>query len=98
MLRELHEVITELQDSLATRASAARAGLRLSALEMDLPLDMVLLLRAGGCVLLADVPRNLADANWNDGPNRLRLTLATTPAACPGDALSDRETDAEVSA
>lgn len=93
MLRELHEVITELQDSVAPWAAAAQAGLRLSALEMDLPLDMVLLLRGGACVLLADVPRNLADASWNDEPSRLRLTLAATPARATD---ADVQTEAEV--
>lgn len=80
MLRELHEVITELQDSVAPLATAAQAGMRLCALEMNLPLDMVLLLRGGGCVLLADVPRNLADASWNGEPTRLRFTLAASPS------------------
>jgi hypothetical protein len=94
MLRELHEVITELQDSVAPLATAAQAGLRLSAMEMNLPLDMVLLLRGGACVLLADVPRNLADARWNGEPNRLHLTLAAIPAPPAGDV----ETDSEVAA
>jgi len=80
MLRELHEVLTELQASVAPLAGAAQVGVRLSALEMTLPLDMVAVLRAGGCVLLADVSRNLADANWRDMPTRLHLTLAAVPA------------------
>jgi hypothetical protein len=94
MLRELHEVIAELQDSVAPLAAAAQAGLRLSALEMNLPLDMVLLLRGGGCVLLADVPRNRADARWSDEPNRLHLTLAATPVP----PAADVETGAGVTA
>ena len=81
MLRELHEVITELQDSVAPLARAAAAGMRLSALELNLPLDMTLRLRGGGCVLLADVPRNLADASWQDAPSRLQLTLTAAPTA-----------------
>jgi hypothetical protein len=88
MLRELHEVITELQASVAPLAAAARSGMRLSALELSLPLDMALLLRGGGCVLLADVPRNLADAGWNQEPNRLQLTLTATPAT-PADDVQD---------
>ena len=75
MLRELHEVVAELQSGVAPLAAAARAGVRLSGLEMNLPLDMVTLLRGGGCVLLADVPRNGADASWNGMPTRLHLTL-----------------------
>ena len=94
MLRELHEVITELQASVAPLATAARSGLRLSALELNLPLDMALLLRGGGCVLLADVPRNLADASWNQEPNRLQLTLVATQAT-PANAV---QAESEVSA
>jgi hypothetical protein len=93
MLRELNEVITEMQASVAPLATATQVGLRLSALELNLPLDMMLLLRGGGCVLLADVPRNLADASWNDEPNRLRLTLAATPARITDAGV---EADAEV--
>lgn len=92
MLRELHEVITELQASVAPLATASSAGMRLSALELNLPLDMALRLRGGGCVLLADVPRNLADASWNQEPNRLQLTLTATPAA-QGDAWPDLGAD-----
>jgi len=79
MLRELHEVVAELQDSVAPMAAAAAAGLRLAAVELDLPLDVTLRLRAGGCVLLADVARNHADAQWQLAPSRLHLTLAATP-------------------
>ena len=79
MLRELHEVIGELQASVAPLAAAARAGMRVSAVEVNLPLDMTLVLRGGGCVLLADVPRNLADASWTHETNRLQFTLAATP-------------------
>lgn len=79
MLRELHEVITELQASVAPMATAAAAGMRVSGLQLDLPLDMAFVLRGGACVLLADVPRNLADAAWEREPNRLQLELAAVP-------------------
>lgn len=80
MLRELHEVITELQAGMAPFTAAAGAGLRIDGLELNLPLDMALVLRGGGCVLLADVPRNLADASWEREPSRLHLKLQATPA------------------
>lgn len=86
MLRELHEVIAELQDSVAPLARAAASGLRLSALELNLPLDMTLRLRDGGCVLLADVARNLADASWQLEPTRLQLTLTAAPTPIEDDA------------
>lgn len=80
MLRELHELLSELQEALAPLALAARAGVRLDAVALDLPLDVVPVLRGGGCALLADVPRNTADAAWQpDLPTRLRLSLASVP-------------------
>lgn len=81
MLRELHELLSELQGAVAPLAQAARAGVRLDAVALDLPLDMVPVLRGGGCVLLADVPRNSADAAWQPGlPTRLQLSLVAAPA------------------
>jgi hypothetical protein len=79
MLRELHEVICELQSSVAPLTAAASAGLRIDGLELNLPMDMALVLRGGGCALLADVPRNLADAAWEREQSRLHLILQATP-------------------
>lgn len=79
MLRELHEVLSELQDGVAPLAAAAKAGVRLSTVEMSLPLDMVVLLRSGSCVLLADVPRNHADSGWTGSPTRLQISLGAIP-------------------
>ena len=81
MLRELHEVLTELQSTVAPLAGAAQAGMRLDALEMTLPLDMLTVFRGGSCVLLADVSRNLGDANWRGEPTRLRVVLAVEGVA-----------------
>lgn len=90
MLRELHEVITELQASVAPLTIAARAGLRIDGLELNLPLDMALVLRGGGCALLADLPRNLADANWERQPSRLHITLQATPTETAPIAVEER--------
>ena len=79
MLRELHDVLSELQTTVAPLASAAQAGVRIATLEMTLPMDMVTLFRSGSCVLLADVSRNHADASWRDTPTRLQLTLGAVP-------------------
>ena len=79
MLRELHQVLSELQASVAPLASAVQAGVRVSTLALTLPLDMVVVLRGGGCVLLADLPRNSADASWHETPSRLQLTLEAMP-------------------
>jgi peptidoglycan biosynthesis protein MviN/MurJ (putative lipid II flippase) len=79
MLRELHQSLTELQASVAPLASAAQAGVRLSTLTLTLPLDMVVVLKGGACVLLGDLPRNSADAHWHEASTRLHLTLEALP-------------------
>lgn len=83
MLRELHQVLLEMHDSVTPLAGAQGAGVRLDSLELALPLDMVAVLRGGGCTLLADVARNHADAPWHGRPTRLRLRLAAAPATDP---------------
>lgn len=59
MRRDLAAVLDELRDGLAR--SAARAGLRLSGVEMTLPMDVLVVLRDGGVSLLADLPRSRGD-------------------------------------
>lgn len=81
MLRELHEVLTEMQEALAPMASAAQAGMRIAAVELTLPIDVQPVLRDGGCALLADVSRNFADAAWHDVPTRLHWQLEAAPTA-----------------
>ena len=79
MLRELYQSLAELQNSIAPLASAAQAGVRISTLSLTLPLDMAIVLRDGGCVLLGDFARNSADASWCETPTRLHLTLEAQP-------------------
>ena len=64
MRRELAVVLDELRDGLV--ASAERAGMRLTGVEMSLPIDMLVVLRDGGVMLLADVARSRADDPWRD--------------------------------
>lgn len=87
MLRELHEVLLEMQASVTPLASAAEAGVRLSSLQLTLPLDMLAVLRGGRCVLLADVARSQTDAHSHAAPARLQLGLqAVDSAQLAGDA------------
>lgn len=81
MLRELHEVLLEMQDSITPLASAAQAGVRLSSLELTLPLDMLAVLRDGHCVLLTDVTRCQTDAHTQVAATRLHLGLQAVDAA-----------------
>jgi hypothetical protein len=69
MLRELHHLLGELHDGL--NALEVQGGVRLSAVDMTLPLELCPVFREGGCVLLADVPRQRAQDGWMTSPSRL---------------------------
>ena len=77
MLRDLTTVVLDLHEGLQqlTRYN----GVRLTNAQMTLPVDSVLVLRDGGCALLADVTRNLADAAWRSEPSRLTLSWSECP-------------------
>jgi len=69
MLRELHQLLDELHDGL--NAIEAHGGVRLSQVDMTLPLELRPVFRGGGCVLLADVPRQRAIDEWVASPSKL---------------------------
>lgn len=71
MLRELAALLNELHDGLA--AVQDRAGVQLRAVEMTLPLELRAVLRDGGCVLLADVPRSREINDWLASPSKIRV-------------------------
>jgi hypothetical protein len=75
MLRELSQVLGELHDGLL--AVQARAGVQLSNVEMTLPLELRPVLRDGGCVLLADLPRSREINEWLTSPSKLRLAWSS---------------------
>lgn len=79
MLRELSTVLQELHDGLAGTGRLADIGLRLSVVDLTLPMDVVPVLRDGSCVLLADVARTQAGADWRDCPSRLRVRWQAQP-------------------
>ncbi len=72
MLRDLSHLLEELHEGLL--AVEARDGVQLAGVEMTLPLELRAVLRDGGCVLLADVPRRLGSDDWTAAPSRLRLS------------------------
>lgn len=69
MLRELHHLLDELHDGL--NAIGLQGGVRLSNVDMTLPLELRPVFRDGGCVLLADVPRQRTVDAWLASPSRL---------------------------
>lgn len=73
MLRELSTVLQELHDGMLPMARATAAGVRLSRVEMSIPMDIQPVLRDGGCAVLADVSRSYADAAWRDAPSKLHV-------------------------
>ena len=72
MLRELSQLLSDLHDGL--REVETRGGVRLSHVEMTLPLELRPILRDGGCVLLADVPRSREANEWLASPSKLHVT------------------------
>ena len=74
MRRELSQLLDELHDGLL--AIEARDGLRLSQVDMTLPIELRPVFRDGGCVLLAEFPRGLGADDWTPTPSRLRLGWA----------------------
>ena len=71
MLRELSQLLDELHDGLL--AIEARDGMRLSQVDMTLPIDLQPVFRDGGCVLLADFTRSSEVNTWMSTPSRLTL-------------------------
>jgi hypothetical protein len=69
MLRELHQLLAELHDGLT--AIERQGGVRLSNVDMTLPLELRPVFRDGGCVLLADVPRARGVDAWVASPSKL---------------------------
>ncbi len=80
MLRELSQLLDELHDGLV--AIEARGGMRLSQVQMTLPIDVQPVFRDGGCVLLADFTRSSEINTWIATPSR--LTLSWTSAGDAG--------------
>lgn len=72
MLRELSQVLAELHDGLAAVQTSGRV--RLSRVEMTLPMELRPVFADGGCVLLADLPRSHEVNEWLASPSKLRLS------------------------
>lgn len=79
MLRELAVLLNELHDGLA--GIEARAGVRLANVDMVLPLELRPVFRDGGCVLLADVPRNSGVDAWVASPSKLSIGWSSDASA-----------------
>lgn len=82
MLRDLSTVLEELHlglQDLARGRGDGMPGVRLTRADMTLPVDTRVVLKDGGCALLADVARSHMDAAWLGSPSRLSLTWAEMP-------------------
>lgn len=74
MRRELSQLLDELHDGLL--AIEAREGIRLSQVDMTLPIEVRPVFRDGGCVLLAEFPQALGADDWTPIPSKLSLGWA----------------------
>ena len=81
MLRELQHLLNELHDGL--NAIDSRGGVRLSNVDMVLPLELRPVLRDGGCVLLADVPRQRRIDAWVASPSKLVIGWSSVTGHSP---------------
>jgi hypothetical protein len=84
MLRELHHLLDELHDGL--NALELQGSVRLSAVDMTLPLELCPVFRDGGCVLLADVPRQRMVDGWLACPSKLVIGWSSDGGAPEADA------------
>ena len=89
MLRELHHLLNELHDGL--NAIEVHGGVRLSNVDMTLPLELRPVFRNGGCVLLADVPRQRSIDAWVASPSKLVIGWSADAGALTGHAASSGE-------
>jgi hypothetical protein len=80
MRRELWELITDILASTAP-LDAARAGIRMDSVEMDLPVEVQAQPTVVGFRLLVDTPRSLWREGISERPTRLKvhLTLGEEP-------------------
>ncbi|MBR0692726.1 hypothetical protein [Bradyrhizobium lablabi] len=77
MLRDLATMLEDLQGGMQTLAQ--QSAVRLTQAEMTLPVDVALVLKDGSCALLADAPRNAADAPWWQAQSRLTVSFDAVP-------------------
>lgn len=80
-MRELSQLLIELHDGLC--AIQAREGVRLSSVEMTLPIVVRPVLQGGRCVLQAEFVRGNDPEAWAPVPSRLRLGWAEPGADAP---------------
>jgi hypothetical protein len=77
MLRELSRTLDDLHDGLVQ--IELREGVAISGVEMTLPLEFRAVLRDGGCVLLAVVPRAREGHDWLPSASRLHVGWGAPP-------------------
>lgn len=87
MLRELSHLLDELHDGL--NAIELQGGVRLSKVDMTLPLELRPVFRDDGCVLLADVPRQRAVDEWVASPSKLVIGWSAEGAGADNAAAQD---------
>lgn len=74
MRRELWELITDLATASAT-SEAMQAGVHVSSLEIDLPVEVQVQPTEVGFRLFVDVPRSLWTEGLREQPTRMKLNL-----------------------
>lgn len=82
MLRELSATLLDLHAgfaALAAHAPTPNGTIRLTGLEIALPVDIVTIFADGGCRLLADAPRTRTEGSLAGPPSQLRVRFEQCP-------------------
>lgn len=82
MLRELSLTLLDLQEGfqrMATQAGRGDTRLRLTGVELALPVDLRMAFVDGGCRLFGDLPRSRAETGFAVSPSRLAIVWEQRP-------------------
>jgi hypothetical protein len=79
MLRTLSRTLIDLHGGF--ESMVPDSSLRITGMELALPVDLVMLFADGGCQLLADVPRTRSEGALAAPPSLLRVCFAERPLA-----------------
>jgi hypothetical protein len=82
MLRELSQTLLDLHagfEQMAAQSSTHGASIRLTGMELTLPVDLRMIFADGGCRLLTDVPRSRSEGALATPSSRLMVRWEQRP-------------------
>lgn len=79
MLRTLSRTLVDLHAGF--ESMLPNESLRITGMELTLPVDLTMLFADGGCLVLADVPRSRSEGALAAPPSMLRVRFEERPLA-----------------